>query len=153
MGAIYYKGQKYGAMPASAANLPYEAGSQDSTKDKIDANAAAIATKQDLLTVENVSSQVTLETGFTLKSWGYIKAYRYGKIVQINVFGFTADTAVSSAKNFLSTTFNMLTESSGIVNVANSVTSVRVGSANKIVIEDPVAANTNSFAVITVFIA
>lgn len=45
MGAIYYKGQKYGAMPASAANLPYEAGSQDSTKDKIDANAAAIAQK------------------------------------------------------------------------------------------------------------
>lgn len=36
MGAIYYKGQKYGAMPASAANLPYAAGSQDSTKDKID---------------------------------------------------------------------------------------------------------------------
>lgn len=42
MGAIYYKNKKYGAMPASAANLPYDAGSQDSTKDKIDANAAAI---------------------------------------------------------------------------------------------------------------
>lgn len=39
MGAIYYKGQKYGAMPASAANLPYDAGSQDSTKDKIDSKA------------------------------------------------------------------------------------------------------------------
>ena len=39
MGAIYYKGEKYGAMPASAANLPYDAGSQDSTKDKIDSKA------------------------------------------------------------------------------------------------------------------
>lgn len=36
MGAIYYKGQKYGAMPASAANLPIESGSNTNTKQYID---------------------------------------------------------------------------------------------------------------------
>ena len=36
MGAIYYKGEKYGAMPASAANLPISSGSATNTKTYID---------------------------------------------------------------------------------------------------------------------
>lgn len=50
MGALFYKGKKYGAMPASAANLPYEAGSQDSTKDKIDskADSSSVYTKTEV---------------------------------------------------------------------------------------------------------
>lgn len=56
MGAIYYKGEKYGAMPASAANLPYEAGSQDSTKDKIDANANNVSNIQTQLSNSNISN-------------------------------------------------------------------------------------------------
>lgn len=60
MGAIYYKGQKYGAMPASAANLPYEAGSQDSTKDKIDANALGVSTNAAAIAaLENYSTSET----------------------------------------------------------------------------------------------
>ncbi|MBO5926380.1 MAG: hypothetical protein J6Q38_02320 [Clostridia bacterium] len=36
MGAIYYKGEKYGAMPASAANLPISASDTTDTKSYID---------------------------------------------------------------------------------------------------------------------
>lgn len=36
MGAIFYKGQKYGAMPASAANLPISASDNTNTKAYID---------------------------------------------------------------------------------------------------------------------
>ena len=64
MGAIYYKGEKYGAMPASAANLPYDAGSQDSTKDKIDGLNA---------------SNLPIESGSATNTKDYIESGLSGK--------------------------------------------------------------------------
>lgn len=104
MGAIYYKGQKYGAMPASAANLPYDAGSQDSTKDKIDANATAITVlqtdKQDALTYETDDYAVTTYGGvIRCKKWGRIvniQGYSIGTVQNVPIGAATTLATIAS---------------------------------------------------------
>ena len=78
MGAIYYKGEKYGAMPASAANLPISANDSTSTKDYIDNKTANVA-RFYVATVDNltVTANSALNLGTVSELTGGTIATRY----------------------------------------------------------------------------
>ena len=107
MGAIYYKGKKYGAMPATAANLPYSAGSQDSTKDKIDANALGVSTNAAAIAAINAAFTPAAITnlsynGVNVSALTY-GCYKYGRLVVLNITGLTTARAIGSTENELIT--------------------------------------------------
>lgn len=81
MGAIYYKGEKYGAMPASAANLPISANDTTDTKSYID---NGLNGKQDSLNYETDDYNVTTYGGVVrCKKWGRvvnIQGYAIGSV-------------------------------------------------------------------------
>lgn len=90
MGAIYYKGEKYGAMPASAANLPYDAGSQDSTKDKIDskADSSSVYTKTESDNLLAGKASASLINSYQSKSGSPAVVAGVGGYAVVMVVGF-----------------------------------------------------------------
>ena len=125
MGAIYYKGEKYGAMPASAANLPISANDNTSTKDYIDNktdNVARfyVATVSDLTVTANSAlnlgtvSQLTggtIATRYQCKgisvisgagaNYSFLGAVVIGATDNVAIYPFRSDTNVTIRIGFL----------------------------------------------------
>lgn len=125
MGAIYYKGEKYGAMPASAANLPISANDSTSTKDYIDNKTANtprfyVATVSDLTVTANSAlnlgtvSDLTggrIATRFQCRgisvisgagsNYSFLGAIVIGATDNVAIYPFRSDTNVSIRIGFL----------------------------------------------------
>ena len=105
MGAIYYKGQKYGAMPASAANLPISANDTTDTKSYID-NGLSLKRISFVVPIDAISSgssksitasdaNYTIPSGY--KAVSYYVQYCYGSNTRnLNIWSCNLDATGTS---------------------------------------------------------